>query len=67
MHAGLGSPGSGWMRDKLSDLATSLASFARDMGPTGLTKVTVVTLSEFGRRAGENGSGASTTGTATRC
>ncbi|GAB3677812.1 DUF1501 domain-containing protein [Angustibacter aerolatus] len=57
MHAGLGSPGSGWMRDKLSDLATSLASFARDMGPTGLTKVTVVTLSEFGRRAGENGSG----------
>ncbi|MCW2499835.1 MAG: hypothetical protein JWN87_1511 [Frankiales bacterium] len=56
MHAGLGGPDSGWMHDNLSELATALAAFAADLGPL-FGKVTVVTMSEFGRRVGENASG----------
>lgn len=56
MHAGMGSVGSGWLRSHLSQLARTLDAFAKDLGPT-MSKVTVITLSEFGRRLKENGSG----------
>jgi uncharacterized protein (DUF1501 family) len=56
MHAGLGQVGQGWMHQQLGDLASALASFATDLGDQ-LQRVTVVTLSEFGRRVAENGSG----------
>ena len=57
MHEGLGAHGGvdgGRMHDRLRDLGRALAAFATD---TALAGVTVVTLSEFGRRAQENGSG----------
>ncbi|GLY27160.1 DUF1501 domain-containing protein [Kineosporia sp. NBRC 101731] len=56
MHAAMGSATDGWMHDHLSDLALALAAFATDLG-SRFRKVTVVTLSEFGRRVAENGSG----------
>lgn len=56
MHAGMGSVDSGWLRNRLSDLAASLAAFATDLGPH-LARTTVVTLSEFGRRVAQNDSG----------
>jgi uncharacterized protein (DUF1501 family) len=56
MHSGLGAAGGGWMKDKLTELGAAMAAFATDLGPR-LGGVTLVTLSEFGRRAGENGSG----------
>jgi uncharacterized protein (DUF1501 family) len=62
MHVGLGLAsqiGDGsklsWMRDHLSELAQGLAAFATDLGPTKMNDVTLVTLTEFGRRAQENG------------
>ncbi len=57
MHAGLGITGSkGWMATQLKDLSDSLAAFATDLGAL-LDRVTVLTISEFGRRANENGLG----------
>ncbi len=56
MHVGLGSPGSGWMHDNLTDLGAGLAAFATDLR-TALDGVTLLTISEFGRRAQENDSG----------
>jgi uncharacterized protein (DUF1501 family) len=56
MHAGLGTVGAGWMHDKLTELGATLAAFATDLGPT-MDRVTVVTMSEFGRRTAENASG----------
>jgi uncharacterized protein (DUF1501 family) len=57
MHEGLGTAVAGQrMYDNLSATATALAAFAADLGPTGMANVTVVTLSEFGRRVQENGS-----------
>ena len=56
MHAGLGTVGGGWMRDKLLDLGKALAAFATDLG-TWLDTTTLVTISEFGRRVEENESG----------
>lgn len=56
MHSDMGGPDSGRMHDHLDELARALAAFAADLGPL-LDGVTLVTLSEFGRRAGENGSG----------
>jgi uncharacterized protein (DUF1501 family) len=44
------------MQNQVSGVASALAAFAQDLGPL-LDRVTVVTLSEFGRRAAENGSG----------
>ncbi len=49
-HVGL----SANMTNGISDLAGSLAAFFRDLGPDA-SRVTVVTLSEFGRRLAENG------------
>jgi uncharacterized protein (DUF1501 family) len=56
MHANLGASDSGWMFRKLTELGQALAAFAQDLG-AGLDRVTLVTLSEFGRRVTENGSG----------
>ena len=57
MHAGLGAAGTGWMAANLSDLAGSLAAFVKDLGSTLTDRLTIVTVSEFGRRVTENGSG----------
>ena len=56
MHTDLGTVGEGWLTDKLTELATSLAAFAGDLGPR-FNDVTIVTLTEFGRSLVENGSG----------
>jgi uncharacterized protein (DUF1501 family) len=58
MHTDLGRPGdtNGWMHKQLLDVAACLAAFAKDLG-SAFDKVNVVTLSEFGRRAKENGGG----------
>ncbi|MDX6208000.1 MAG: hypothetical protein QOE24_391 [Frankiales bacterium] len=56
MHVGLGRSDGGWMYDQLTELGTALSAFATDMGP-GMPGVNLVTLSEFGRRVEENGSG----------
>lgn len=56
MHVGLGAPDSGWMHDNLAGFGKALAAFAADLGPV-MSRVVVVTLSEFGRRVMENDSG----------
>lgn len=43
----------GWMALQLTDVAQSIAAFARDL-KQDMRRVTVVVMSEFGRRAGEN-------------
>ncbi|MDF2440572.1 MAG: hypothetical protein JWN98_1556 [Abditibacteriota bacterium] len=43
----------GWMALQMADVAQSLAAFARDLRQE-MRRVTVVVMSEFGRRAGEN-------------
>ncbi|GAA4956789.1 DUF1501 domain-containing protein [Actinoplanes utahensis] len=58
MHENVGPATSGRrMYDQLKALATALAAFAADLGPDGLRRVTLVTVSEFGRRVAQNGSG----------
>ncbi|MCY1139708.1 DUF1501 domain-containing protein [Actinoplanes sp. Pm04-4] len=57
MHEGLGQAVKGQrMYDNLTDLGLALAAFATDLGPEGLNSVTLLTISEFGRRVQENGS-----------
>lgn len=56
MHAGMGTVNNGWMHDHLTELSGSLAAFAADLGPR-IADVTLITLTEFGRRVEENGSG----------
>ncbi|GAA0807654.1 DUF1501 domain-containing protein [Spirilliplanes yamanashiensis] len=57
MHEGLGTAVKGQrMFDNLTATATALAAFAADLGADGMKSVTVVTVSEFGRRVAENGS-----------
>jgi uncharacterized protein (DUF1501 family) len=55
MHAGLGTLEWGDLAGRTEELATSLAAFFKDLGALA-GKVTVVTLSEFGRRVKENAS-----------
>ena len=43
------------MWDQLTELSAALSAFATDMG-TAMDSTTVLTLSEFGRRAYENDS-----------
>jgi len=57
MHVDLGKPDTGWMHDKMTELSAALVAFMTDLGTVRMNKVTVVTLSEFGRRVEENGSG----------
>jgi uncharacterized protein (DUF1501 family) len=56
MHADMGSADEGWMVDHLTELSLALAAFATDMG-NKMNDVSLVTLTEFGRRVEENGSG----------
>jgi uncharacterized protein (DUF1501 family) len=57
MHEGLGTAVAGQrMYTHLAELAAALAAFATDLGADGLAHVTLLTLSEFGRRVAENGS-----------
>ncbi|MFI5931693.1 DUF1501 domain-containing protein [Actinoplanes sp. NPDC051494] len=58
MHENLGTAAPGKkMYDHLNALATALAAFAADLGPAGMKRVTLITISEFGRRVAQNGSG----------
>lgn len=54
MHSGYGTVASGSMETYVRGFANSLAAFLGDLGPMR-SKVTVVTISEFGRRVAENG------------
>lgn len=54
MHTGLGTLEWGTMLSAARSLATNLAAFFTDLGPSWSDRVTVVTLSEFGRRVKEN-------------
>ena len=56
MHSGLGNAGAGEFAAKAGEVASALAAFASDLG-SAFNRVTVVTVSEFGRRVEENGSG----------
>jgi uncharacterized protein (DUF1501 family) len=57
MHEGLGTAVKGQqMYDHLTELAQALAAFTTDLGSTGMSGVTLLTVSEFGRRVAENGS-----------
>lgn len=53
-HTGLGTVNAGLLRNNAVDLAQSLAAFFTDLGASG-DQVTVLTISEFGRRVVENG------------
>ena len=54
MHNNLGTPQLGEMKLRLDELAGVLAAFFKDLG-TAANRVTLVTVSEFGRRVTENG------------
>ncbi len=54
MHSDYGPTGWGQMQSMTRGLATVLDAFLRDLGPLR-SRVTVVTISEFGRRTRENG------------
>ena len=56
MHAGMGDVDDGWLHDHFSEFARSVAAFAIDLGPI-MNRVSLLTLTEFGRRVKENGSG----------
>lgn len=57
MHTGLGAAEpNNWMFDHLDHFANSMTAFFADLG-TAANRVTVVTISEFGRRVEQNGSG----------
>ena len=55
MHTDMGTADGGWMSSNARDLAQALAAFLNDLG-TQESKVTLVTMSEFGRRVVENDS-----------
>ena len=56
LHKALGSGGDGTLANNLGPVSQSIAAFFNDLGPTLASRVTVVTLSEFGRRIDENDS-----------
>jgi uncharacterized protein (DUF1501 family) len=55
LHTNYGTTAWGSMQSNVSGLAKSLAAFMQDLGELR-SRVTVVTISEFGRRIAENGS-----------
>jgi len=55
MHSGAGGPDGGWMSNNVRNFSDALAAFLGDLG-TQAAKVTLVTISEFGRRVQENDS-----------
>jgi uncharacterized protein (DUF1501 family) len=54
IHANHGTVDGGRFASNLKTLADGLAAFAQDLG-SELDRVTVITLTEFGRRVGQNG------------
>jgi uncharacterized protein (DUF1501 family) len=54
MHTSMGTVSTGAMRSSIDEMARAMAAFYTDLGPLG-DRVTLVTLSEFGRRVEENG------------
>jgi uncharacterized protein (DUF1501 family) len=56
MHEGYGELGWGRMKTMLGAFAASTSAFMQDLGPLR-SKVTLVTISEFGRRVSPNGNG----------
>ncbi|MDX1931291.1 MAG: DUF1501 domain-containing protein [Capsulimonadales bacterium] len=52
-HVGQGTT-QGWMAGLLSDVGDSVGAFAKDLGTTGMRRVTVLIMTEFGRRLQEN-------------
>jgi len=63
LHAGAGRAGDGPMHDNLLELSRALAAFGAELDDD-FGRVTLVTLTEFGRRAAENGSGGTDHGVA---
>ena len=55
MHSDYGTTGWGDMQSMTAGFAGALDAFMRDLGPALRSRVTVVTISEFGRRIKENG------------
>lgn len=55
MHQNVGTVDGGRMLTQLTELSTALGAFATELGPE-LDRVTVATISEFGRRVAQNGS-----------
>ena len=55
MHTNIGTVDGGDMRNTLGNLSEALGAFTVDIGPEALKKVTIVTMSEFGRRVEQNG------------
>lgn len=55
MHTNLGTVDGGDMRNNLTHLSECLSAFVTDIGPEALSRVTLVTMSEFGRRVEQNG------------
>jgi uncharacterized protein (DUF1501 family) len=55
MHSDMGTADGGWLNRNARDLATSVAAFLADLGDQA-SKVTLLTISEFGRRTVENAS-----------
>ncbi len=55
-HEGMGAASGGYLADLVGRLGKALAAFATDLGPL-LATTTIVTMSEFGRRVAQNGSG----------
>jgi uncharacterized protein (DUF1501 family) len=56
MHAAMGTVDSGQLRSRLRELAEAIAAFTTDLADL-MGSITLITLSEFGRRVAENGSG----------
>ncbi len=56
-HNSMGTPSGGAMTDLLSGLASGLADLQAALDDRGMSAVTTVVMSEFGRRVQENGSG----------
>ena len=56
MHQNIGTPGGGQFANLASDFAKGIAAFRTDLG-SRWNSVTVVTMSEFGRRVEVNGDG----------
>jgi uncharacterized protein (DUF1501 family) len=54
MHTNLGDINGGEMRGHLDEVGKALAAFATDLGPQ-LDDVSLITMTEFGRRVQENG------------
>ena len=55
MHANMGTLDDGWLASSLADIAGSISTFREDLGVLW-SRVTVVTVTEFGRRVSQNNS-----------